>query len=83
MATAKLLDGGHGQVVQLPAEFHFEGTEVNVERDPETGHVVLSPPQSKPEKDWEEFFARLKENPIEEDFLADRKDELPVPRDIF
>lgn len=83
MATAKLFKNGRSQAVRLPVEFRFEGTEVNVERDPETGHVVLSPAPARSDKDWGKFFAMLRENPIEEEFLADRMDELPVSRDIF
>ncbi|MEX0588641.1 MAG: AbrB/MazE/SpoVT family DNA-binding domain-containing protein, partial [Cyanobium sp.] len=29
--------------MRLPAAFRFEGTEVEIERDPETGAVVLTP----------------------------------------
>ena len=34
---AKLFRNGRSQAVRLPAEFRFEGTEVEVSRDPETG----------------------------------------------
>ena len=36
-STAKLFKNGRSQAVRLPAEFRFEGTEVNIRRDPETG----------------------------------------------
>ena len=41
--TAKLFMNGRSQAVRLPAEFRFEGTEVEIRRDPATGEVVLSP----------------------------------------
>ncbi|MEB3361002.1 MAG: AbrB/MazE/SpoVT family DNA-binding domain-containing protein [Synechococcaceae cyanobacterium] len=40
---AKLFCNGRSQAVRLPAEFRFEGTEVEVHRDPESGAVVLMP----------------------------------------
>ena len=40
---AKLFRNGRSQAVRLPAEFRFEGTEVEVHRDPESGAVVLTP----------------------------------------
>lgn len=40
---AKLFRNGRSQAVRLPAEFRFEGSEVEVQRDPETGAVVLMP----------------------------------------
>ena len=39
---AKLFRNGRSQAVRLPAEFRFEGTEVEVHRDPENGAVVLT-----------------------------------------
>jgi antitoxin VapB len=40
---AKLFRNGRSQAVRLPAAFRFEGKEVEIERDPETGAVVLTP----------------------------------------
>jgi len=40
---AKLFLNGRSQAVRLPAEFRFEGAEVEVHRDLESGAVVLTP----------------------------------------
>ena len=48
---AKLFRDGRSQAVRLPAEFRFEGTEVEVHRDPESGAVVLTPLRPSA-KDW-------------------------------
>ena len=40
--TAKLFMNGRSQAVRLPGEFRFDGSEVNIRRDPETGDVILS-----------------------------------------
>jgi antitoxin VapB len=40
---AKLFRNGRSQAVRLPAAFRFEGSEVEIERDPETGSVLLMP----------------------------------------
>jgi len=42
MTKAKLFMTGGSQAVRLPAEFRFEGSEVDIRRDPVTGEVVLS-----------------------------------------
>jgi antitoxin VapB len=47
MQTAKLFKNGRSQAVRLPAEFRFEGDEVYIRRDPETGDVILSPRNRK------------------------------------
>ena len=45
--TAKLFRNGRSQAVRLPKEFRFEGTEVAIRRDAQTGEVVLSPNSKK------------------------------------
>jgi antitoxin VapB len=56
--TAKLFMNGRSQAVRLPAEFRFEGTEVNIRRNPETGEVILSP-KSQRTGNWDKFFEAL------------------------
>jgi len=48
---AKLFRNGRSQAVRLPASCRFEGQEVEVQRNPETGVVTLSPVRSSP-LDW-------------------------------
>jgi antitoxin VapB len=55
---AKLFMNGRSQAVRLPREFRFEGQEVNIRKDPETGDVVLSMP-TKPYKSWSDFTKSL------------------------
>lgn len=72
-ATAKLFMNGRSQAVRLPAEFRFEGTEVDIRRDPLTGAVILS---QRPQRSgsWEAFFKARDEVPPEdlEGFLDNR-----------
>jgi antitoxin VapB len=74
--TAKLFHNGRSQAVRLPAEFRFEGTEVNIRRDPITGDVILSPNRKRAEtwKDFLEFTTRLRAQAPEEfeGFMEDR-----------
>ncbi len=51
MQTAKLFKNGRSQAVRLPAEFRFEGDEVSIRRDPDTGDVILSP-RNRKFADW-------------------------------
>jgi antitoxin VapB len=58
MQTAKIFKNGRSQAVRLPAEFRFEGDEVQIRRDPVTGDVILSPCNKKFE-DWVKLRDRL------------------------
>jgi antitoxin VapB len=77
--TAKLFQNGRSQAVRLPSEYRFEGSQVFVRRDPDSGDVILS---RRPES-WEDFFALLKTADVPKDFLSDRKDAPPQNRDLF
>jgi len=68
MAKAKLFMNGGSQAVRLPAEFRFEGDEVDVRRDPVTGDVVIS----KPQQSWDEYFDWVRRLDLPRDFMADR-----------
>jgi antitoxin VapB len=78
--TAKLFPNGRSQAVRLPAPFRFEGEEVFIRRDPETGEVILSAVPNS----WDGFFA-LRDSSADEatDFLVDRQDDPPQPRALF
>ncbi len=73
--TAKLFKNGNSQAIRLPKEFRFEGDEVLIYR--EGGHVVLQPKQS----DWEHFFFDVP--PVSRDFMSERNDAPPQPRELF
>lgn len=78
--TAKLFLNGRSQAVRLPVEFRFEGNEVLIWADQETGNVILS----KRPPSWDDFFAvRKRVGGVPEDFLSDRHDEPPQARDLF
>lgn len=78
--TAKLFPNGRSQAVRLPSQFRFEGDEVYIRRDPETGDIILS----RVPNSWEEFFA-MRDSGVEgaEDFLLDRHDPPAQPRELF
>jgi antitoxin VapB len=68
MRKAKLFTTGGSQAVRLPAEFRFEGDEVDIRRDPITGDVVLS----KPLASWDEYFDWARKLNLPADFLRER-----------
>ena len=68
MTKAKLFTTGGSQAVRLPAEFRFEGDEVEIRRDPVTGDVVLS----KPIASWDEYFDWVHTLDLPSDFLQER-----------
>ena len=79
MDTARLFQTGRSQAVRLPSEYRFEGSEVYVRRDPESGDVILS---RRPES-WNDFFELMKTVDVPDDFLAHRDDALPQKRKLF
>jgi antitoxin VapB len=74
--VAKLFRNGRSQAVRLPREFRFEGSEVNIRRDPQSGDVILS----RRYQSWQEWFERLDQLKPSEDFMLDRKDVPPQKR---
>ena|SRR6185437_12207368 len=77
---AKLFNNGRSQGVRLPVKFHFDGTDVYIRKDRETGDVILS---RKP-TDWSEFLAvRDANDPDTAEFMLDRIDGPPQKRELF
>jgi antitoxin VapB len=68
MAKAKLFMTGGSQAVRLPAEFRFEGSEVDIGRDPVSGEVVLS----KPTTSWDDYFDWVRTLGLPDDILETR-----------
>jgi antitoxin VapB len=78
-STAKLFTTGRSQAVRLPMEFRFQGKEVFIRRDLETGDVVLSP---KPTS-WQAFFELADRTSIPADFMAERDNQPAEERNLF
>jgi antitoxin VapB len=77
---AKLFMNGRSQAVRLPAAFRFEGEEVFIRQDSETGDAILS---RKPES-LEVFFAALAGVDAPADFLGtDERNQGEQNRDPF
>jgi antitoxin VapB len=78
--TAKLFTTGRSQAVRLPMEFRFEGSEVFVRRDPNTGDVILS---HKPDS-WDGLFELYGKDDAPDDFMGPGdRDQTPEDRDPF
>jgi antitoxin VapB len=79
--TAKLFKNGASQAVRLPAEFRFEGDEVFIERDPLTGHVILS---AAALDSWDGFFELRCALQDSDDFMITRPANTPLKtREVF
>jgi antitoxin VapB len=78
MQTAKLRTAGNNQTVELPDEFRFDGQEVYIRRDSQTGDVILSPRPS-----WKDILAMIDSADIPDDFLSpeERNQGLPHERE--
>ena len=79
MPRAKLFMTGGSQAVRLPAEFRFEGSEVEVRRDPVTGDVVLS----KPRPSWDAYFDWVRTLDLPDDFVGGRDQPQDDLRDVM
>lgn len=71
MRTAKLFKNGRSQAVRLPADFRFEGDEVEIRRDEQSGDVILSAKKAK--SSWDEFFRLRDMLDLPKDFMMDRE----------
>lgn len=67
--VAKLFINGRSQAVRLPVAYRFDGKEVFVRKDPETGDVILS---RKP-ANWDDFFSALKRADVPTNFLDEKE----------
>jgi antitoxin VapB len=79
MSKAKIFSNGGSQAVRLPAEFRFDGDEVDVRRDAVTGDVVLS----KSRGTWDDYFAWVATLDLPRDFLVVREQPADDFRDPF
>ena len=77
--TAKLFRNGRSQALRLPAEYRFEGSEVYIRRDLETGDVILS---RRPES-WQDFFDLADRIGVPHEFVRERGDAAPQKRKLF
>jgi antitoxin VapB len=80
--TAKLFQNGKSQAVRLPLAYRFDGSEVFIRRDDQTGDVILS---RKPASLDQFFaFARTLKADIPDDFLdPGERSTVPHDRDPF
>ena len=76
---AKLFMNGRSQAVRLPRDYRFDGDEVYIRKDPETGDVIIS---RKPDS-WDDFFKILETMVAPGDFMAERDNEISQDREVF
>ena len=77
--TAKVFRNGRSQAVRLPVEYRFDGPEVYIRRDPDSGDVILS---RRPES-WDDFFKLADRIGVPADFMSERGDAPPQTRKLF
>ncbi len=70
---ARIFKNGSSQAVRLPKEFRFRSSEVYIRKVGD--EVILS--EKKP--DWSDFFQ--KKSAFDDDFLAERDNQLPQDRE--
>ena len=74
--SAKLFTHDHGQAVQLPGEFRFEGNEVRITRHGDA--LILEPIRHQP-VDLAEVWARIDRLRGEGDYFEEGSPEDPPP----
>lgn len=73
--TAKVFMNGRSQAIRLPKEFRFDTKEVYIVRQGDNLLISAKKPS------WNDFFNQA--SAFDDDFLADRADDLPQERDFF
>ncbi len=77
---AKIFNNGRSQAVRIPAAYRFEGTEVFIRKDPETGDVILS----RRPTGWKGLLDAIKDGGVPDDFLSPaERDQAQNDRDPF
>ena len=77
---AKIFNNGRSQAVRLPAAYRFEGTEVFIRKDPDTGDVILS----RRPTSWKGLFDAIKAGGVPADFLGPgEREQEQAERDPF
>ena len=75
--TAKLFQSGNSQAVRLPKAFRMPGDEVFISRNEATGEVILTPKNDdQRQRNLAELFRMIREQPVTEDFIPPRSDEV-------
>jgi len=73
---AKLFKSGNSQAVRLPKAFRMPGDSVWIDRDAATGNVILkAKDDDQRQRNLEELFRLIREQPFIEDFIPPRDDE--------
>jgi antitoxin VapB len=77
--TAKIFTSGNSQAVRLPKAFRVDATEMWIRKNEETGEIIFSPidEASLRKERLKQVFSQLHENPAPEDFLRERRNDLP------
>lgn len=83
-SIGKIFMNGRSQAVRIPAQYRFEGTEVEFRPGPNPGEVILSP-RPKRTGSFDEFFRLRALIPPEEleGFMEDREQDGQVRDDPF
>jgi antitoxin VapB len=76
-ATAKVFATGNSQAIRLPKAFRVQATEVWISKDAVSGAITLRPKhEDQRQKNLEELFRLIQENPFKEDFIPPRDNEI-------
>jgi len=80
-ATAKIFTTGNSQAIRLPKAFRVQASEVWISKDEISGTITLRPKyEDERKKNLDELFRLIREQPITEEFIPPRDDEMrPSP----
>jgi antitoxin VapB len=67
-------------MVRLPWDFRFEGSEVSIQKDSNTGKIILS---RRPHSSWKSFLKLRDQIGVPDDFMSERGDGPPQKRKLF
>lgn len=70
--TTKVFKSGNSQAVRLPKAFRIDASEVWISKNEVTGEITITPVVDEESK-LDTLLRLLKENPLPQDFLAERE----------
>ncbi len=84
LATAKVFSTGNSQAVRLPKAFRVDVSEMWISKNEVTGEITLKPKDDAGrEARLRELFQMIENDPMPEEFLAERDRQNDPPRNPF
>ena len=77
LTTAKVFTTGNSQAIRLPKAFRVDVSEMWISKNEVSGEITLKPKDDdQRQRNLVELFRMIREEPLSEDFISPRSDEV-------